>query len=283
LKILKIRYTYILKQLILTDEVFFSGLDYTIDKLFQGSSIFSKFWFFFDSVLNFNQYTKSILPGSKEGISASLLAGYNIGISRYIKDEDEKQATLEAYKFLTSKEIQMDGLWNNLLLSGVFSLYKDKEICSTEECKLFEELQLFGRPENKTNNFDEYSEKFRNYIYDFIYKNKTASETLPNADDITKIYFVSTDTKESYIGLISLIIIIIISILMLLSFIFPLRENFTPFFNFIPLDLWFISILGSVLILWIVYTKLRIITSLKCHLTIIFLCFGLTFNYIPIL
>ena len=236
----------------------------------------------FDEV-GFNLYSKSVLPGFKDGISASVITGFNMGINKYIKDKDELNATIEAVKYMTSKESQKDGLEKRLLLTGIYSLYKDKEICSSEECELFEKLQSFKRPYDKTDNFDEYDEKFRHYIYDFIYKNKTASEALSDADDITKIYFVSIDTKDTYIGLISLIIIITITILMLLSFIFPFRENFTPFFNFIPLDLWFISVLGSVLILWIIYTKLGVVTSLKCHLTIILLCFGLTFNFIPIL
>jgi len=245
--------------------------------------VFIKFWFFFDSVLNFYPYVKSIIPGYKKGVSASTIAGYNIGISKYINDEDEFQATLTAYKFLTSKEILMEGLKENIIVPAVFSLYKEKEVCPWEDCKIFEELQPIGRPANITDNFDKYSKQFTNYIYEFIYGNKTASEVLLKVDDITKIYYISTNIDDSYIGLITIIVISLISILMIISFIFPLMEKFSPFFKFIPLDLWFISILGSVLLLSIIYTELGIITSLKCHLRIILFCYGLTFNYIPVL
>jgi len=249
--------------------------------LLQRKDIFIKFWFFFDSILNFYPYVKSVLPGHKEGISASSIAGYNIGINKYIKNEDELKATIKAFKFITSKDIQKEGMKENLMVPGIFSFYEDKELCPTDDCKIFQELQPYKKTVNIYYDIDDYSKQLRDNIYEFIYNNKTSSEVLKNIDDITKIYYISINSENSHSGLAYTILVIFISILMLLSFIFPFKDNFSPFFKFIPLDLWLISIIGSILILCIICTGIGVVTNSKCFHWIFLLNFGLTFNYIP--
>lgn len=252
-------------------------------KLANGEAIFLKFWIFFQSVFNTSSYVISPLPGHKEGISASSIAGYNIGISNYINDENEKNATISAFKYITSKEVQKENFKNGLLVPGIFSFYKEKNICPGPECDIFEQLQLFGKPTNITNDFDEYSEKFVMYVHEYIYGNKSTLEAISKIEDITKIYYISLNTNNSYIGLYCVIVISLFIIIMLISFIFPLIENYGPFFKLIPLDFWFISVLGSILIMSIGYLEIGVVKSIKCHFIIILLSFGITFNYIPFL
>jgi len=263
------------------DEEFKSNLELSFMRLLDGKALFLRSWFFFESILNTPSFIRSPLPGFKKGISASTIAGYNIGISNYINDIDEKKAAILAFQFMTSLEIQKEYFKNGILIPGIFSIYKDKSLCPYLSCEIFEYLQLYGRPSNKTNNYEIYIEKFSDYIREFLYENKTAAEILLKIDDITSIY--SINPRKSIIGIIFALLIFFISSLMLISFIFPFKENFSPFFKFISLEFWFLSVVGSIVILNVGFTYMGKISTAKCHISLILISYGYTLNYIPIL
>ncbi|ORX76240.1 hypothetical protein BCR32DRAFT_304052 [Anaeromyces robustus] len=153
--------------------------------------------------------------------------------------------------------------------------------------KLFDGNAIFIKfwifPESAiNNNYDEYSEKFRNCIYEFIYGNKTSIEVLKKADDITRIHYISINTNDSPIGLIFAIINSILIFIMVFSMIFLFFENFNPFFDFFSIDLWFLLNIGSILILCSIFTKYGTVTSFKCRLMTILFFFGLSLIYISI-
>ncbi|KAL6605016.1 hypothetical protein U3516DRAFT_840618 [Neocallimastix sp. 'constans'] len=259
------------------EDYFKLGVFSTLDLFNNGNFIFSKFWY-----SPFFPYKYKLLPGSKEDLSGSVIGGYNLGINRYI-NETKRKAAITAFEFLTSKEMQKRIVIEHKTFSGIPSIYDDKEVCSVIDCEIFREAQLIIRPMNKLKNYNKYSERFRNNVYDFLYGNKTASEVLKNIDDITRIYYISLNPKESFLGLFIIIITFISSVIMLLSLLFLRIENYKEKLNFLSNDFWVLSVLGACIMMSALYTEIGEIKVIKCHFKPILLCIGYTLNLIPIL
>ncbi|ORX44204.1 periplasmic binding protein-like II [Piromyces finnis] len=266
-----------------SDEEFRLGDPETVTRLFDGTAIFIRFWIFLKPTINLINYKVSSIPGGNEGVTSAILTGYNLGI---IKDiEKEKQdAAIKVIEFIASKNYQKQLVKKNYICTAIPSLYYDDEICTDDiDCELYNNFQPIGRPKNKLYDYDEYSEKFRNNIYEYLFGNKTVEEVLENVDDITKIHYISLDTNESYIGIIEVIIVVIVIIVMVCSLVFTLMENYRPFFEYLSIDFWGYVVLGSILFLSACFTKVGMLTQTKCYLNLILIIYGFTFTYIPIL
>ena len=183
-------------------------------------------------------------------------------------------------EFITSKEVKKEVSLNFSILPGIDSLYDDEEFCARMDCELFKSIQPVVRPTKENENYDEYSIKFRNYVYDFIYGDKSAKEVLKEIIDLRKIYSVSLNTKETSVGLIFFYILCSIICIMILSLIFLFIPSFKPFFTFLPNDFWILSILGIIMIICIGFIEIGDITVFKCHLRIILLTIGFTLNMV---
>ncbi|ORX82994.1 periplasmic binding protein-like II [Anaeromyces robustus] len=256
-----------------SNEAFQSDYYELATNLYNGKSIYAKWWYY---DLFEDKYVKIPIVGNKEGISASSVGGLNIGINKYISNENLK-ASIEYLKFITSKDFQKKLLMKKLIFSSIDSLYDDEEVCKYESYQIFKKMQFIPRP--SLVNYDDYSFKFRNHLKKFLYSDKSAEETLYNIMNISKIFNISIFSTSIPIG----ICVLVICIIMLSSLIFLFKENFNPFFKYLSVDFWIIFVFGSIIILNTAYTKLGELSSFKCRLTVIFFFFGLSLNYIPIL
>jgi len=248
---------------------------------FTKKAIFMRYYVIGEPILSILKETYDLFPtpGSKEGLSSSIILGYNLGINKNISEE-KKNATIIAFEFITSKDTQKKCVMKKMCITGISSLWYDDDICKDSDCELFRQIQPVGEPSYILNQTDEYKRKFRKYIYQYLYKNETIDKILERIDDLTKDYYIS---KDSNIGLISFIIILVISILMFLSLVFLFIENFQPFFSYLSEDLWIILIIGTIIIAMAPLSIFGEITSLKCHLKILLLAIGFTFISSPIL
>ncbi|KAG4089319.1 periplasmic binding protein-like II [Neocallimastix lanati (nom. inval.)] len=139
-----------IKNEISSDFVFKSNLYYTFENIFNENFIFAKLWYaskFHDT------YDYTILPGSKSGISGSIIGGYSVGINKHITDE-KKEASVTAFKFIISSYIQKILIIERRLNSPLSSLYDDKEVCSVVDCPFYKSLQVVTRPNSSTYNYD---------------------------------------------------------------------------------------------------------------------------------
>ena len=246
-------------------------------KFFDGNFIFLKYFIIGTDDI---QYSKTFLPGIKEGISSASIVGNDIGIIKNIAKE-KKDAAIEVYKFFTSKESQK-GFFVQGYMSAINEFWDDENLCKINGlCDIIKNVQYISEPKFIHDEPEKYRKKYQKYIYQFLYGNKTIDEILKQFNDITKIYYVSLDTEDSNIGLICFIYISVVSAFMLLSLIFIYRENFNPFFRFLSEDFWIITVLGSVIILWVPYLEYGPVEKLKCHLKPLLLCIGFTFNICP--
>jgi len=223
----------------------------------------------------------SRLPGIKEGISGTLISGDNIGIVRNITD-DKREASLEVLKFFVSKESQMETFRNRLGFSAIDEILNEDELCEDGLCNIIKGIQFTSEPKFIKDGPVNYRKKYQKYIYQFLYNNNIKlDKTLKHIYDITKIYFITLETKDSYIGLIFFVLSSVLSGLMLLSIIFLFRDNFHPFFIFLPDDFWIVTILGSITLLWVPYINYGDVETIKCHLRPLCLTIGYTLSVCP--
>jgi len=263
------------------DEIFRSNESFTTKKLMSGKSIFIKYWLIGEPYLSSLPYYNSILPGIKEGISGTSVAGNNLGIIKNIAKE-KKDAAFEVVKFFTSKEYQKRGFEDSAFISAINEFWYDEELCKKNgSCDIYKNVQFTAEPKFIQEEQEDYRKKYQDYIYQYLYENKTIDETLKHINDIKKIYYISLNTENSYVGLICFIYFFIISALILSSLIFLFQNNFHPFFTFLPKDFWIITVLGSILILWVPIISYGSVTTLKCHLKPILMSIGYTFSVCP--
>jgi len=269
-----------LKNEIASDIIFSSNENFTFNKLINGKSIFIKYWLIGDPLLSILPYKISILPGLKEGISGTMISIDSIGIKKNIEKE-KKDAALEVFKYYTSKEYQKKLFKNRICLTSVIELLNDEEVCKNQLCDIVKESQFTGEPRFIKERPENYRKKYKNYIYQFLYENKTVEETQKEIIDMTKIYYISLKTENSYVGLAFFIFFSIITFLMLLSLFVLFRDNFNPFFDTLPIDFWITSVLGSVIILWTPLLNYGTIETVNCHLKLFLLSIGFTFSLYP--
>ncbi|ORY41493.1 periplasmic binding protein-like II [Neocallimastix californiae] len=219
----------------------------------SGKFLFAKFWYM-PLLIHYN-FTN--LPGREEGLSGSVIGGYNLGINKYTNDK-HRDAAITAFRFITSKEMQKKlVLENQEIISAIPSIYEDEDVCLKYNCEVFKNLQLVTRPTDKFRDYDDYSEKYRDWIYEFLYGNKTAAEVLKKIDDLTKYIILKSIQKIHYL-------------------------KFSSRLRFLSNDFWIISVVGSCIIMSSLYTELEKVTYSKCHIKPILLCIGYTLNLVPI-
>jgi len=227
-------------------------------------------------------YELSILPGLKNGISGSMVKGVNIGIKNNISSE-KRDAALEILKYVTSKNYQREQFASGKTLTAISEFLDDEEMCKKSPCNLLKEIQGVGEPKFITDGPENYAKRYKKYIYNFLYENKTIDETLKQIFDITKLYEVSLDTENTSIGLISIIYFSVVSLLMLSSLIFLYINSLNKYYLFLPKTFWIITILGSILIIWVPVIHLGSPKTVKCHLKPLLVIVGYTLSICPTL
>ena len=265
------------------DIIFSSNENFTFKRLLSGKAVFIKYWSLSGYLLTLMPYNQSIIPGLKEDISASMVLGKNIGIFKNISEE-KKEAALEVIKYFTSKEYQKKEFESGSCSTALTEILDDEELCKNAPCTLMKAMQILGEPKFIKEESVDYKKKYKKYIYQFLYGNKTVEETVKRINDLTKVYYVSLkNTGNTTAGLIFFIIFSIISVIMLLSLTLLFNKNFIPYFQFLSKDFWIITVLGSIIILWVPMFNYESIKTLKCHLKIFFFSIGLTLNLIPMI
>ncbi|OUM63869.1 hypothetical protein PIROE2DRAFT_9539 [Piromyces sp. E2] len=169
------------------------------------------------------------------------------------------------------------------LVSGIPSLYEDEQVCSTVNCEAYRNVQPIRKVNTYPYDEEEYYYKYTNYIYDYLYRNKSISEVLDHLDDLSKINHISMDVRESFLGIGISILLVIIILLMMSSLLFLVVKKCKIQFVFLSNDFWILLIIGLTLILSIGFSLLGRINPFKCLLCPSLLGFGYSFFLIPIL
>ncbi|KAG4090153.1 periplasmic binding protein-like II [Neocallimastix lanati (nom. inval.)] len=270
-----------LKEEISSDSIF-NIINHSVTKLYDGNGLFIKFSY---HTIPINPvYKATVLPGLKEGISGTIIGGYNIGISKYSKAK-KRNDSIKALTYITSKETQKRFMIECKKFSGITSLYDDEDVCNNEEfCEIYKNVQPVSRPISAFIDYNEYSEKFRYHIYKYLYGDDSvdAEEVLKEIYDITHIYYISLNSKELSIGIILFLLYIILSLMMLLSSLFLFSKRYQNCFDFLPKDFWILSLIGFIMILFIGYLDMGNVTEKTCQMKQLLFYLCITFILIPI-
>ncbi|OUM66021.1 hypothetical protein PIROE2DRAFT_6916 [Piromyces sp. E2] len=215
--------------------------------IFSNNFVFAKYWYT-PSFIESSENLISILPGVKPDVSGSVLGGNSIVINKYIDDE-RKEAAINALKIFTSKEMQKKITMEFNLYSGIFDLYDDEAVCEKVDCDLFKSVQFINRPSYNVENYEKYSDNYRDKVYRYLYGNAKVEDVLQQIVDITKIYYISCNTKESIVGVIAVIVVASIAIIIIISSSFLFMGRYKFYYQFLSRPLWFINLGGSILVL----------------------------------
>ncbi|KAL6598131.1 periplasmic binding protein-like II [Neocallimastix sp. 'constans'] len=272
-----------LKKEIASDDIFQSDLFFGLKLLLEGKGIFVKFWTLDYNSLETLSYKTSVLPGIKEGISGSVVAGYNLGITNNISPE-KLEASIIAIKYLTSKELLKKIFLIENILAGIDSLYDDEDICKKIDCETMKNIQPIHRPYSKYYEIKFYNQKISNFVLQFLYKNEEASEVLEKIRDLTRIHYISVIDNDAYKSLIMVIFVMthILFYMILFSLILLFFKKFDAKFQYLSKDSWIISIIGLAMVLSSIFTLYGTVTEIKCQLYFILIVIGNTLNLIPV-
>jgi len=266
-----------IKDEVSSKEIFESADDKTVDRLYNNKYIFMKYWY-----LPSRNYAKTILPGHKKGISGTTIGGYNIGIGGYL-NEERRKAAITAFQYITSEEVQKKFIMERGLFSGILRLYEDKDVCQVIDCNFFKSFQPIARPTYITNDYNTYSEKFRNSIYNYLYENGELNHSIQDIINLSKFYYIQISTNWSSLGLLFFVLSLIVIGLMLLSLSILKNSDTKIFFNFMPSELWIIVVVGCVITICSGFTGYGEVSEFKCHLKSILLSLGYSLITTPLL
>jgi len=270
-----------LKDQISSNSIFRSPDDYTIQKLYNGGAIFLKFWYLDHNPI----YTTSALPGAKAGVSGSIGLANSLGICKYI-GEDKIKAAAEVVKFIISEETQKNHVIKSHSMSAIPSLYDDEEVCNEVDCGIIKAAMPLSSMIFTRDGFgsDDFVLKYRRYMFDFLYGNKTsAAETVNSIYRIIAIHNFSINTDEYKSGLIIYILVMITIPIILCSTFLLFINQLSQHYSFLPRNFWFISIFGIIMIMSAIFTLYNDVTKLKCHFRLGLLFGGYYIFITPIL
>jgi len=269
-----------LKEEISSDEIFLSDLSLTFNKLFSGQALFIDL--FYMGRLPF--YKATALPGKNDKVSGTTCSSSNLLINKYISD-DKKNAAVDFIKYITSDEIQREFFLSGQAFSPINKLY-DEEACQNIDCEVALGAQPYSftldEPEFLDKKF--YSNKIKEYAYDYIYGNTALNDVIKKIVDLKKIYSVSLGTDDSSIGLNILIISIVILFLMCTFLtIYIVKTKCKTKSKFFPNDLWILSLVGTAIMVCANFTVFGEVTAAKCYLQTTIFNVGFYINISPIM
>jgi len=270
-----------IKNEVSSNTIFSANENFTFNKLMNGKAIFLKYWLIGEPLLSQLPYYITLLPGLKRGVSGSMVGGSNIGIIKDL-DNDKREATYEVFNFLISKYFKKRMFENGMAITSVPELLNDKELCKTTPCDLIKEIQFTGEP-TFLEGVIENKKRYKKYIYEFLYKDQSLEDTIKKVNNILKVYYVSLDTENSYVGLIYFIVFALSISLMLLSLIFTFMKSFKEYFRFLPVDMWVITVIGCVIIFCQPLISYGPVSPVKCYLKILLISLGYTISVCPTL
>jgi len=234
-----------------------------------------------------NNYRMALIPGYFEGVSSARISGFNIGINKNIENKiDRVKAAWKFVEYAISIDFQKELFMASESVPAIYSLFDDEEVRNkrgAETCDMFKNVQHMKKPNVDRNEIPDYGDKFYLHSKNYLYNGVSINDTINRLENISKFYYISLDSNDSFIGLISIIIIPVISLIMLFSIVFLFRDNFIPFFKFLPSEMNIIVIIGVIMTLCTSLTNIGPITVLKCQLKIFLFAVGFTFTIIPVL
>ncbi|OUM63096.1 hypothetical protein PIROE2DRAFT_10454 [Piromyces sp. E2] len=238
----------------------------------SSNCLFVKTW---NNVEHSNDYEKVQMPGREDGISGTIIDGYNIGINKKISDSNKKLAA-KVIKYFASFDFQKDVVMEWGYQSGLKDLYDDNSICqSYSQCQTFKNIQYIMKPIDATSDYPSYSRKFRNYLLQYLMNIEELSVCLNNIQYLTRVFyedrnFIGNRIMTYIIGTTDLIIIY--------SYCYAHTKRHIKKFQFFNNIYWFFYLFGLILMMSYGFTGMGELTNAKCFIRPLVLSVGFTLS-----
>lgn len=220
-------------------------------------------------------YDIAPLPGRKDGISGSIINGYNIGINDKISEE-RKEVASKIIEYFASLDFQKDVIMELGYQSALKELYENDSICqSYSQCQTFKNIQYIFKPMDISDDYNEYSKKFRDYLMMYLMNVEELQTCLQNIDYLTRIFY----QDSSYIGYKVLTYIIgATDLLILYSYCYAHTKKHIKKFQLFNNFYWFIYLFGLILIMSYGFTGMGELSNFKCRIRAFVLSIGFTLS-----
>jgi len=229
----------------------------------------------YNSPKHYDNYTLSNIPGKIEGISGSCIGGYSLGMNIYISEEKKgKIATIMEY--ITTIENEKKVTLNHGLQSVIETLFNDESLCQNySQCQNFKSIQPILRPIQATEDYMEYSHKYRNHLLKYLYEGIDLTECHQNIKFLTTIFYEENNTLMNRIYI---IVISISDIIIVFSYCLAFTKKHKFKFKLLNKFYWFLYMLGEVLIMSYGFTGMGKLTDLKCQVRSFVFSLGFTLS-----
>ncbi|ORX78790.1 periplasmic binding protein-like II [Anaeromyces robustus] len=268
-----------------SNELFNLNDNEVLNTISSGNALFARTWQLDTNYSTNSDIVKlSFIPGDQDGVSGSAIRTIGISISKYINNEKKKVA-IDIIKFFTSYDIQKKITINYNRLSGIMSLYDEKdknnEICQKVNCYLINRLQIIDiQSIIYVTNFSSLSSKFKEYLFNYLNDTISIQNVQSKLSDLISIHYINSN---SFSGILIFIITSITIILILMSYLFLFNKFYGDKLNILNKKGWFLFIFGICMMLCYCYTTVGEIDNLNCFIRPILIIFGFSISILPII
>jgi len=220
-------------------------------------------------------YTLTNIPGRIEGLSGTVLGGYNLGINNYIS-EDRKKKVASILEYIASEELKKSIAMDFGFQSAIKDVYENDEVCLRyEQCIYFRGIQPVILPIHETDNYKEYFVKFKSYLLKYLFYNLDLSYCLSSIKYITKVYEVKNNSilDQHYKGIIGFTDVVLI-----FCYCLSLTKKHRYKFRFLNHFYWFLYMCGIIIIISYGFTGMGQLNKFKCRIRPVVFSVGFTMS-----
>jgi len=170
-------------------------------------------------------------------------------------------------------------------MTATISLYDDEEVCNIVDCDIVKDAMPLVTTQYDKDAFgsEYYNQKYTDCLFDYLYGNKTAEETVKRIKSLTGIHKLNFKTDDTVIGIVIFIVVVLTLSIIVGSTSLLFIKKFEKRYIFLPKVLWFMTIIGSIMIMSSIFTLYGNINEFKCHLNIGLMIGGYYVLIIPLL
>ncbi|ORX81644.1 periplasmic binding protein-like II, partial [Anaeromyces robustus] len=249
-----------------------SNISGLMNCLNNSNCLFVKTW---NNVEHNEDYVLSFLPGKKKGISGSCIGGYNIGMNKYIS-EDIKEKAATVIEYITSIEFQEDIVMNYGYQSASKDILDNESVCQNfKQCQNFKNSQLIMRPIDATEDYLQYSQKYRINLFNYLFENEDLKQCLQNIEYLTRIFY---EERTSMSNKILTLIIGVTDLFMITTYCLSFTKRQRHKFRLLNGYYWFLYMFGLMLIMSFGFTGMGQLNNFKCRIRPFTLSVGYTLS-----
>jgi len=196
-----------------------------------------------------------------------------MGINNNI-DEEKKQKVAKIIEYLVSYTYQKEVILENGYQTALKEIYDDKSVCeSFTQCQDFKYIQYILRPIDATEDYTQYSHKYRNFLLKYLYEDEDLKECLQNIMYLTKIFY---EENNTFMNRLYMSLIIMALLFMFSSYCLAFTKKHKHKFKLLNRFYWFLFMIGQMILMCYGIAGMGETTPFKCQIRSFIFSIGFT-------